>query len=438
VALLLCLLNVHPALADRRIALVLGNSNYQHAPALSNPVTDAQAMAAKFRQVGFDVVSAHFDVGNLQFKRAIREFETAAATADVAVIYYAGHGIEINGENYLIPVDAILANDRDADDEAVTVERVAESISGAKQLRLIILDACRDNPFVRTMKRPQNTALRGITRGLSVVEASGVNMLIAYAAKAGSTAEDGEAEHSPLTTALLNGLFGPGLDIRLAFGRVRDEVLDKTGNRQEPFVYGSIGGASVALVPAVVESVSPTENLEVAKADYLIVEKIGTKAAWESFLVQYPTGFYADLARQQLAKFEASQGTKPTPPSPDDATWFLLKETTDEEALKRFAEQYPDSPLRKNAEARIAALEAAQRAKPVPPSAVMWRLLKETTHEEALKRFAEQYPDSPLRKNAEARIATLKASAAPVAVDLHELARSLQLELNASVATMAP
>jgi uncharacterized caspase-like protein len=115
-------------------------------------------MAAKFRQVGFDVVSAHFDVGNLQFKRAIREFETAAATADVAVIYYAGHGIEINGENYLIPVDAILANDRDADDEAVTVERVAESISGARQLRLVILDACRDNPFVRTMKRRQNTA----------------------------------------------------------------------------------------------------------------------------------------------------------------------------------------------------------------------------------------------------------------------------------------
>lgn len=225
------------ALADRRVALVLGNSNYQHVPALSNPASDARALAAKFREVGFDVVSTQLDVGNLQFKRAIREFKSAAATADVAVIYYAGHGVEINGTNYLIPIDAVLANDRDADDEAVTVERVAESVAGAKQLRLIILDACRDNPFSRTMKRRQNTALRSISRGLSLVEASGVNMLIAHAAKAGSTAEDVGAEHSPFAKALLNHLFVPGLDIRLAFGRVRDEVLDKTGSRQEPFVY---------------------------------------------------------------------------------------------------------------------------------------------------------------------------------------------------------
>jgi uncharacterized caspase-like protein len=129
----------------------------------------------------------------LQFKRAIREFESASATADIAVIYYAGHGIEINGLNYLIPIDAILANDRDVEDEAVSVERVAESIIDAKQLRLIILDACRDNPFVPTMKRRQNTALRSISRCLSVVETNAVNMLIAYAAKAGSTAEDGDA-----------------------------------------------------------------------------------------------------------------------------------------------------------------------------------------------------------------------------------------------------
>jgi hypothetical protein len=156
------------------------------------------------------------------------------------------------------------------------------------------------------MKRRQNAALRSISRGLSVVETDAVNMLIAYAAKAGSTVEDGDAGHSPFTTALLNNLFVPGLDVRLAFGRVRDEVLEKTGNRQEPFVYGSIGGGSVALVPAAVVGISSKDNSEAAKADYLIVDKIGTKAAWELFLVQYPAGFYADLARQQLAKLNTA------------------------------------------------------------------------------------------------------------------------------------
>src|SRR5208282_5275544 len=136
-------------------------------------------------------------------------------------------------------VDAKLASDRDADDEAIPLDRLVESVDGAKKLRVIILDACRDNPFSRTMKQ-QRVAMRGITAGLSAVEPSGINTLIAYAAKAGSSAEDGNADHSPFATALMDNLFVPGLDVRLAFGRVRDEVLKKTGNEQEPFVYGSL------------------------------------------------------------------------------------------------------------------------------------------------------------------------------------------------------
>jgi uncharacterized caspase-like protein len=140
-----------PALAEKRVALVVGNSAYQHAPALPNPARDARAMAAMFEKGGYAVVTAQYDAGNLQFKRAIRQFEDAAADADVAVIYYAGHGIEIHGVNYLVPVDAKLASDRDADDEAITLDRLVEAADGAKRLRLVILDACRDNPFVKTM-----------------------------------------------------------------------------------------------------------------------------------------------------------------------------------------------------------------------------------------------------------------------------------------------
>src|ERR1700694_4188651 len=127
-----------PAFAERRVALVIGNSAYQNAPVLPNPAKDAKAVAAMFGKAGYDVVSAQFDVGNLDFKRAIRQFEDSVTDADIAVVYYAGHGIEIHGANYLVPVDARLKSDRDADDEAITLDRLTQSLDGAKKLRLII------------------------------------------------------------------------------------------------------------------------------------------------------------------------------------------------------------------------------------------------------------------------------------------------------------
>src|SRR5262245_26766761 len=175
-----------PASAERRVALLVGNSAYQNATALANPSNDSQAVAGKLKDAGFDVISAYRDLGNLQFKRAIRQFEDAAGDADIAVVFYAGHGIEIRGVNYLIPVDATLARDRDADDEAITLDRLLQSVEGAKRLGVVILDACRDNPFARTMQRARTAALRaGVTPGLAIVEPASRNTLIAYAAKSG-------------------------------------------------------------------------------------------------------------------------------------------------------------------------------------------------------------------------------------------------------------
>jgi len=324
IALILALLGsliwADRAFAEKRVALVIGNSAYQHAPALANPARDAKAMAAMFERGGFNVVIAQHDVGNLQFKRTIRQFEDAAMEADIAVIYYAGHGIEIHGVNYLIPVDARLASDRDADDEAITLDRVVEAADGAKRLRLVILDACRDNPFARTMKRQRTATLRGVTAGLGKVEPAGTNTLIAFAAKGGASAEDGDADHSPFTAALLDNLFTPGLDVRLAFGRARDEVLKNTNNRQEPYVYGSLGGANVSIVPAPTQQPDASASAAVsegAKGDYALVEKIGTKGAWEVFLSQHPKGFYADLARQQLARLGNATSDVPKAPLTD-------------------------------------------------------------------------------------------------------------------------
>jgi uncharacterized caspase-like protein len=234
------------AWADKRVALIVGNSSYQTVPQLPNPSRDATAVAKMFKDSGFDTVDLLINVGNLEFKRAIRKFEAEADQADIAVVYYAGHGLEISGNNYLIPIDARLASDRDADDEAIPLERLVSSADGAKRLRLIILDACRDNPFEKTMKR--TLATRAFSRGLAEVE-PGTNTLVAFAAKAGSTALDGAGSHSPFTEALLKHIAIAGLDVRFAFGRVRDEVGQATGKRQEPFLYGSLGGGNVPLVP---------------------------------------------------------------------------------------------------------------------------------------------------------------------------------------------
>ena len=347
--------------ADRRVALVIGNSAYQSVTALPNPTKDAQAIAAKFQEAGFSVVSTHSDLGNLPFKRAIRQFEDAATDADVAVVFYAGHGIEIRGTNFLIPVDARLASDRDAEDEAITLDRLLQSVEGAKRLGLVILDACRDNPFARTMKRSRTAVLRAITPGLTAVEPVSSNTLIAYAAKAGTSAEDGLGENSPFTNALLNNLFVKGLDIRLAFGRIRDEVLKTTRGRQEPFVYGSIGGDSISVVPAPAQ---PTLAIDPQgeRADYELVEKIGTKRAWEVFLSQHQKGFYAELARQQLDKLAALEPPKPpTPSTPavseEQRLWDRIKDSGNAAQLRDFIKRYPSSPLANTAQVRLEALE---------------------------------------------------------------------------------
>jgi Caspase domain len=296
-----------PAFAENRVALIIGNSNYKNVTTLPNPINDATAITQLFKAAGFANVELHQDLENNGLRHALRNFSDAAREAEIAIVFYAGHGIEVNGENYLIPIDAKLERDIDVEDEAVSLDRVLTMIAPARRLRLVILDACRDNPFLKTMKRTR--ADRAIGRGLARVEPTTPDTLIAFAAKAGSTAIDGEGANSPFTSALLAHLAAPGLDVRLALGLVRDEVLAKTRRKQEPFVYGSLGGEAIALVepPAPPKqggsaaALGEGSSAEV-RSDYALAEKIGTLEAWESFLAQYNAGFYANLARAARAK----------------------------------------------------------------------------------------------------------------------------------------
>jgi TPR repeat protein len=242
-------LNIAPATAETRVALVIGNADYRHARVLPNPRNDAEAIAALLRQIGFAPgdITLKLDLDYKALRDEVRAFAAKAAGADVAIVYYAGHGIEVAGENYLVPVDAKLARDRDLEYEAVTLASVLDAVSEAHKLKLVILDACRDNPLSHKINLRAGIT-RQVTRGLERIEPKG-DVLVAYAAKAGTVALDGTGKHSPYAEALLKHMATPGIDVFRLFGRVSEAVLDATKRQQEPWLYGRPSGEAIALVP---------------------------------------------------------------------------------------------------------------------------------------------------------------------------------------------
>ena len=227
-----------PSAGPRRVALVIGNSKYAHAGPLTNPANDGRAMAGAFRRLGFTDVFEHHDLSRDKMGRALRDFGDHAEGAEWAVVFFAGHGIEVNGTSYLIPTDAELKRETHVSDEAVSLTQVQAKVDAATKLGLVILNSCRNNPFLARMVR--SSATRSLGRGLSPVEPEG-NVLVVYSAKHGTTAEDGIGNHSPFTEALLAHIEEADLEINFLFRRVRDRVREKTAKRQEPFLYGTLG-----------------------------------------------------------------------------------------------------------------------------------------------------------------------------------------------------
>jgi tetratricopeptide (TPR) repeat protein len=226
---------------ERRVALVIGNSQYRTVGALPNPRRDAEAVADALRQAGFQSVELATDLDRDSMVKALRSFRDRADEADWALVYFAGHGIEINRINYLIPVDARLVDDRDVKAEAVSYEDLLNAIGGASALRLVVLDACRDNPFKERMRR--TLATRSATdRGLARPPETEPGTLVVYSAKEGEVAEDGVGSNSPFARAFVAQLKVPGREVRRLFDYVRDDVLQATDKRQQPFTYGSLPG----------------------------------------------------------------------------------------------------------------------------------------------------------------------------------------------------
>jgi len=223
----------------RKVALIVGNGAYKNVAPLDNPPRDAKLIASTFRELGFATVTLAPDLTRDRFFAALHEFGVEAEKADWAVVYYAGHGMEIGGVNYLIPVDARLKADSDAETQAVALVQVIAAVAGARKLRLVMLDACRDNPFEKTMQR--TIALKLVNRGFSNIEPE-AGFMVVYAAKHGETALDGDSVNSPFATVLARVIKEPKIEVRKLFDIVRDDVWKATNRTQQPFTYGSLPG----------------------------------------------------------------------------------------------------------------------------------------------------------------------------------------------------
>jgi len=298
-----------PAFAENRVALVIGNGSYEKVPELPNPPRDAADIGRALERLNFKVTQIRNATAH-EMRKAVVDFGRAAEGAEMAVVFYAGHGMEVGGENWLIPTSAELRSDADIESEAVSLRSISLQVSKARQLGLVILDACRNNPFAAKMKRALST--RAVARGLAPTEPSD-NVLIAYAARDGTTASDGDGRNSPFTTALLRHIETPGLEISFLFRRVRDDVMIATKREQQPFVYGSLSKEEIYLrAPAVTAParlaadpvvVGPTEDEKFWQA----IQTSTVAGLYEEFLSRYPRSSHVAEARQRIKDFRSKE-----------------------------------------------------------------------------------------------------------------------------------
>ena len=288
IAFCLLLAFLDPAVADRRVALIIANSEYINASKLTNPHNDAQAVAKVLTKVGFatEDVTVKFDLSYDEMRKALMAFGRAAEEADVAIIYFAGHGYG-SGVNYLVPVDAELKHFRELPSETISQRTLEDSVKPAKRIKLVILDACRNDPSRGGMTDAPRT--RGITRGLEQVEPE-AGVLVAYSAKHGTVALDGPAGGlSPFAQALV-GRFTEAKDIRFVFGGIRDDVMKTTKNEQEPWFYHSLGAKEIFLVTSGPSQNAAAEKKEPSPAAHLDDKQAFSKPSGD------PDSYHPDMA----------------------------------------------------------------------------------------------------------------------------------------------
>ena len=297
----------------RRVALVMGNGAYKHTSPLTNPANDATDMAAALKRLGFDVVEGR-DLDESGMRRTIKRFAELLTGADVGLFFYAGHGLQVGGYNYLVPVDARLDNAAGLDFELIRLDVVHRTMERETKTNVIFLDACRDNPLSRNLARSMGTRSSQIGKGLAVVE-SGVGTLISFSTQPGNTALDGEGHNSPFAGALIKHISNPREDLSTLLIQVRNEVMAATRDQQIPWEHSALRSKFyfAAVPPSEPATVAPARLSEAAEA-WDRAKDATSIAVLEAFITRYKDTFYADLARARSDDLKRQQVTVAAPP----------------------------------------------------------------------------------------------------------------------------
>jgi caspase domain-containing protein len=299
--------------AEKRVALVIGNSAYKHAGELTNPKNDATDMSAALKKIGFQVIDG-FDLDKAAFDRKIREFAMALSGAEVGVLFYAGHGLQVAGQNYLVPVDAELTTASALEFEMVRLDVLHRIMEREAQTNILFLDACRNNPLSRNLARAMGTRSGEIGHGLAAVE-SGSGTLISFSTQPGNVALDGTGRNSPFAAALVKHISTSNDDLSATLIAVRNDVMKATQRKQVPWEHSALTGRfyfnitiNVAPQPAAPTSTQPAQSQTgEAERAWLLVKDTTSSAILDEFVKRYGDTFFATLARARIEELKKQQ-----------------------------------------------------------------------------------------------------------------------------------
>jgi hypothetical protein len=305
VVLLALLFGSESSCAEKRVALVIGNSVYANTLVLKNPANDARAISDFLNRYGFDVTTV-LNADHTSMNGAIDGFIKKLQPDDVALLYFAGHGLQFDGHNYLLATDARLMSEFDLDAEAVSLTATVQALERAAKVVLLFVDACRNNPLADQLASTAGVTRAAGSRGLARIEPSGAGTVIAFATQPGIVAQDGDGANSPYAQALIQNLAEPGVELSTAYKRVIQAVRKMTNDSQSPQIVSNLA------TEFYFDTSKPTGATGdfLTELDYGKAERIGTQRAWNLFLNKYQEGYYADLARVALtASLAADVGT---------------------------------------------------------------------------------------------------------------------------------
>jgi tripartite-type tricarboxylate transporter receptor subunit TctC/uncharacterized caspase-like protein len=313
--LLLVLLLSSAAQAAKRVALVIGNSAYKHTSELANPRNDAQDMAAALTTHGFQII-AGFDLDKPALDRKIRDFAVALQGAEVGAFFYAGHGLQVSGQNYIVPVDAQLTTESALDFEMVSLSLVHRIMEREAQTNILFLDACRDNPLARNLARAMGTRSAAIGRGLAAVE-SGAGTLISFSTQPGNVALDGTGRNSPFAGALVKHILSSNNDVSTLLINVRNDVMRETRRRQVPWEHSALTGQFYFRAQPGSKSIPPvTPPSGEAERAWSLAKDTRSITVLEAYIARYKDTFYAELARERIEQLKSSARITSVPQAP--------------------------------------------------------------------------------------------------------------------------